>query len=74
MSRLRHTAHALSLLDETGQGERWRPLREALAAMVAGDPEQLLCVAPEVRVPESAILDEPWPAEERPIAKKRRRP
>lgn len=72
--RTGHAPEALQLLDETGQGERWRPLREAVAAVAAGDPELLLAVAPEVRVPASAILDELWPLEERPAPKKRRRP
>ena len=72
--RTGHAPEALQLLDETGQGERWRPLREAVAAVAAGDPEQLLAVAPEVRVPASAILEELWPLEERPAPKKRRRP
>lgn len=64
---------ALVLLDEGGLGERWRPLREALAAVAAGDPDQLLAVAPEVRHPATTLLDQLWPAEERPEPKRHRR-
>ena len=46
----------LNLLDETEAGQRWRPLREALAAAVAKNPDLLLDVAPEVRKPALEIL------------------
>jgi len=42
---------ALRLLESTEAGERWRPLREALAAVVEGTPDYLRQVAPEVRSP-----------------------
>lgn len=48
---------ALAWLDERGAGERWRPLREALASVVHGS-EHLLTVAPEVR--ESAEQIAAW--------------
>lgn len=55
-------------LDDSGAGERWRPLREALAAAVAGKAEILLDVAPEIRKPALEILariapDLPMPAD-----------
>ena len=46
----------LQAIDDSGAGERWRPLREALAAAVAGKAEILLDVAPEVRKPALDIL------------------
>ena len=46
----------LQAIDDSGAGERWRPLREALAAAVAGKAEILLDVAPEVRKPALEIL------------------
>jgi Flp pilus assembly protein TadD len=49
-------AQLLQALDDSGAGERWRPLREALAAAVAGKAEMLLDVAPEVRKPALEIL------------------
>jgi len=52
----------LRLMDESGAGERWRPLHEALAAAVAGDPDLLNGVAPEVRAPALEILAEIAPA------------
>ncbi|MCI5166147.1 MAG: tetratricopeptide repeat protein [Candidatus Electrothrix sp. GM3_4] len=51
-------AEALRLLDETPYAERWRPLREALAAAAQGDSRYLNGVAPEVRQPALAILKE----------------
>ena len=51
-----NAADALALLDETTAGQRWRPLREALAAVVAGTPDHLNGVAPEVRQPAQQIL------------------
>lgn len=58
----------LKILDDSGAGERWRPLQEALAAAVAGNTEILLDVAPEVRKPALEVLariapDLPVPAE-----------
>lgn len=49
-------AHLLQILDNNNAGERWRPLREALAAAVAGKAGILLDVAPEVREPALEIL------------------
>lgn len=49
-------ADAQALLDDTTAGQRWRPLREALAAVVAGSPEHLNAVAPEVCEPAQKIL------------------
>ena len=46
----------LQALDDSGAGERWRPLREALAAAVAGKAEILLDVTPEIRKPALEIL------------------
>jgi hypothetical protein len=46
---------AIGLLEETGLGERWRPLREALHAAAEG-PDVLLAIAPEVRAPAEQIL------------------
>lgn len=46
----------MSLLDSTEAGQRYRPLREALAAAVAGNAEILNDVAPEVRKPALDIL------------------
>ena len=51
-------AEALRLLEETSYGERWRPLREALAAAAEGNSRYLNGVAPEVRQPALAILKE----------------
>lgn len=46
----------LTLMDETGSGQYWRPIREALAAAVEGNAEILNGVAPEVRKPSLEIL------------------
>lgn len=46
----------LNLLDSTEAGQRYRPIREALAAAVAGNAEILNDVAPEVRKPALDIL------------------
>ncbi len=52
-----HAVDAVALIDETGHGERWRPLREALQASAENDPAAyLLRVAPEVRQPAQEIL------------------
>ena len=48
-------ADALHLLDSGEAGERWRPLREAVAAAVEGTPDYLREVAPEVRRPAEQI-------------------
>jgi len=50
------TAEALVLLDESPLAERWRPLREALAAAAEGTSRYLNGVAPEVRQPALEIL------------------
>jgi hypothetical protein len=49
---------AVTLLDELGVGEKWRPLREALAAIAAGTSKYLRRVAPEVRQPAEQIYSE----------------
>lgn len=49
---------ARDLLDATDAGERWRPLREALAAAAEGSVDYLRLVAPEVRTPARAIFDQ----------------
>ncbi len=45
----KQAADALRILETTEAGERWRPLREALAAAAEGTPDYLRQVAPEVR-------------------------
>lgn len=49
---------AAELLDEIELGERWRPLREALEALARDNRAYLRRVAPEVRKPAEAILEE----------------
>jgi len=49
-------AEMLALLDETEVGQRYRPVREALAAVVAGKADILNGVAPEVRKPALEVL------------------
>lgn len=49
-------AEALALLDESPLAERWRPLREALAAAKEGSVRYLNGVAPEVLQPALEIL------------------
>lgn len=49
---------AAVLLDELELGERWRPLREALEALARENPKYLRRIAPEVRKPAEAILQE----------------
>ncbi|WP_420208611.1 tetratricopeptide repeat protein [Candidatus Electronema sp. JC] len=49
-------AEVLALLDESPLAERWRPLREALAAAKEGSVRYLNGVAPEVRHPALEIL------------------
>jgi hypothetical protein len=51
-------ADARDLLDTTEAGERWRPLREALAAAAEGSADYLRLVAPEVRTPAQAIYEQ----------------
>jgi len=55
--RAGQAAAARDLLDATDAGERWRPLREALAAAAEGSADYLRLVAPEVRTPAQAIFD-----------------
>ncbi len=52
-----HAADAVGLLDKTGAGERWRPLREALKALAENNPRYLKRVAPEVRKPAERLLE-----------------
>ncbi|MFD2113854.1 tetratricopeptide repeat protein [Thiorhodococcus fuscus] len=59
-------AAARDLLDATEAGERWRPLREALAAAAEGSADYLRLVAPEVRTPARAIFER-LTAEPRPV-------
>ncbi len=49
---------AIALLDSMNLGERWRPLREALESLAQDNPDYLRRVAPEVRKPAEAILEE----------------
>ena len=49
---------ALKLLDDSPLSDRWRPLREALAAVVEGTRFYLRRVAPEIRLPAEKILTE----------------
>ncbi|EGV33436.1 Tetratricopeptide TPR_1 repeat-containing protein [Thiorhodococcus drewsii AZ1] len=55
--RADQAAAARDLLDATEAGERWRPLREALAAAAEGSADYLRLVAPEVRTPARAIFE-----------------
>ncbi|MBK1647696.1 ATP-binding protein [Rhabdochromatium marinum] len=55
--RADQAAAARDLLDATKAGERWRPLREALAAAAEGSADYLRLVAPEVRTPAKAIFE-----------------
>ncbi len=58
MVRAGHANDAVEMLDETGHGERWRPMREALRAAADDDPAAYLQrIAPEVRQPAQEILD-----------------
>jgi tetratricopeptide (TPR) repeat protein len=47
---------AVQLLDELEISDRWRPLREALAAIAAGTPDYLHSVAPEIRQPAEELM------------------
>src|SRR5262249_46776555 len=51
-----HAADAVDLLDEIGYEDRWRPLREALRAIAAGNDAPLLRVAPEIRQPAEELV------------------
>ncbi len=48
---------ALKLVDNTSASERWRPLREALAAIAEQDINLLNGVAPEIRAPALKIIE-----------------
>ncbi len=50
------SAEMLVVLDKTEAGQRFRPVREALAAVVAGTSDVLNSVAPEVRKPALEVL------------------
>ncbi len=52
---------ALQLVDDTTAAQKWRPLREALAAIVADNKDLLNGVAPEIRQPALQILQEITP-------------
>ena len=54
--RTGRAADARDLLDAGEAGERWRPLREALAAAAEGSEDYLRQVSPEVGVPAKAIF------------------
>jgi hypothetical protein len=56
-ARTGHAFDTVRLLDETGMTDRWRPLREALAAVAEGR-DVLRRVAPEVRTVAERLLDE----------------
>jgi len=49
---------AIALLDSVNLGERWRPLKEALEVIARQSPEYLRRVAPEVREPAEALVEE----------------
>lgn len=55
-ARAGRAAVVRDLLDTTEAAERWRPLREALAAAAEGSADYLRLVAPEVRKPAQEIL------------------
>ena len=59
-------AEALRLLDDSGAGARWRPLREALAAISSGNARYLNAVAPEVREPARRIMERLLAGPEKP--------
>jgi len=66
-------SEAVEAMDQTGAGERWRPLREALRCVAFGNSSHLLAVAPEVRKPATLILDKLWPESERPEPKAKKK-
>jgi tetratricopeptide (TPR) repeat protein len=51
-----HAADAVKLLDDIGYEDRWRPLREALRAIIVGSDASLLRVAPEIRRPAEELV------------------
>lgn len=61
-ARTSHAADAVALLDELALTDRYRPLREALAAIAAGTRAYLRRVAPEIRQPAERLIDELLPA------------
>jgi hypothetical protein len=61
-ARTGHAEGAVALLDELALTDRYRPLREALAAIAAGTRAYLRRVAPEVRHPAERLIDELLPA------------
>lgn len=54
-------ADAVRLLDDLSLTDRFRPLREALAAIAAGSKLPLRRVAPEIRRPAEELLAQLWP-------------
>jgi hypothetical protein len=61
-ARTGHAADAVALLDDLALTDRYRPLREALAAIAAGTRLYLRRVAPEIRHPAEHLIDELLPA------------
>ncbi len=61
-ARTSHAADAVALLDDLALTDRYRPLREALAAIAAGTRAYLRRVAPEIRQPAERLIDELLPA------------
>ncbi len=61
-ARTFHAADAVALLDDLALTDRYRPLREALAAIAAGTRAYLRRVAPEIRQPAERLIDELLPA------------
>ena len=61
-TRTGHAADAVALLDDLALTDRYRPLREALAAIAAGTRAYLRRVAPEIRHPAERLIDELLPA------------
>ena len=59
--RTGHASDALKRLDDLDLAERWRPLRDALAAIAAGTKLPLRRVAPELRKPAEMLLPELLP-------------
>lgn len=55
--RAGRATEAIALLDSTGYGERWLPLRAAIAATREGR-ESLLRIAPELRAPADKIYED----------------
>jgi Flp pilus assembly protein TadD len=60
-ARTGHAADAVRLLDDLALTDRFRPLREALAAVAAGSKLPLRRIAPEIRRPAEELLDVLWP-------------